>query len=115
MAGGSVNDKLIPDGISFEVIKPAVTKKWKIYHREYNHPDYPHNMYAIGFSETEVLMIENTDFVVISNAYVLAGYLADYLNNKNHSERYLAQSELDRLYAEAQKQFSVEFKTVEIK
>lgn len=114
LQGGSMKDEHIPDGISFEVIKPPVTKKWKIYRRKSNHPDYAQGMYAIGFSDTEVLMIENTDFVVISNAYVLAGYIADYLNDKDHSERYLGQSELDRLYGEAQTIFSVELNTVNL-
>jgi hypothetical protein len=107
---------LLPwDGISFEAIKSPITKKWKIYRRQSNHPDFIEGMYAVGFSATEVLMIEHTGLVVISNNYILAGYLADYLNEKDHSEMYLAQSELDRLYAEVEKYFSVELKSVEIK
>lgn len=102
------------DGISFDAINPPVTKKWKIYRRKSNHPDFVQGMYALGFSANEVLMIENTKLVAISNNYILAGYIGDYLNEKDHSEMYLAQSELDRLYAEAKEHFSGELKSVEI-
>jgi hypothetical protein len=71
-------------------------------------------MYALGTSDTEVLLIQDTEMVVISNAYILAAYLADYLNDTDHSERYLAQTELDRLYADAQTVFSVSLNTVDI-
>lgn len=106
MAGGSMNDKHIPEGITFETIKAPVTKKWKIYNRKHNHPAYPSGMYVIGISESQVLMVENTENIIISNYYILAGFLADYLNNTDYSEEYLAQSELDRIYNEAEKTFS---------
>jgi hypothetical protein len=114
LSGGTMNDKHIPEGITFEVVKPPVTKKWKIYHRECKHPDYSQGMFAIGTSEMEVLMIKDTESVIISNAYILAAYLADFLNDTNHSERYLAQAELDRLYADAQTVFSVHLNTVDL-
>lgn len=114
LSGGKMGDQNIPEGISFEVVKPPVTKKWKIYHRECKHPDYANGMFAIGTSDIEVLLIQNTEMVVISNAYILAAYLADHLNNTDHSERYLAQAELDRLYADAQTVFSVHLNTVDL-
>lgn len=114
LSGGKMDDPNIPEGITIETLKSPVTKKWKIYHRECNHPDYSEGMYAIGTSDTEVLLIQDTEMVVISNAYILAAYLADYLNDTDHSERYLAQTELDRLYADAQTVFSVSLSTVDI-
>jgi hypothetical protein len=114
MAGGSMNDKHIPD-VSIEVIKHPVTKKWKIYHRKCNpsdYPDYPHGMYAVGISDMQHLRIENTDTVITSNVYILAALIADFLNTNNHTDLYLAKSEVARLYAEAQKTFSVELKVV---
>ncbi|MEG5006707.1 hypothetical protein QUB17_24110 [Microcoleus sp. B5-C4] len=51
---------------------------------------------------------------MISNAYILAAYVADYLNDTDHSERYLAQVEVDRLYAEAQSIFSVSIQNVNL-
>ncbi|MEG5043560.1 hypothetical protein [Microcoleus sp. B4-C1] len=109
-----MSDTNIPEGITIETIKSPVTKKWKIYHRECSHPDYANGMYAIGTSDTDVLLIQDTEMVVISNTYILAAYVADYLNDIDHSERYLAQSEVDRLYAEAQTVFSVHVNTVDI-
>ncbi|MEG5175589.1 hypothetical protein QUB25_26125 [Microcoleus sp. B3-D7] len=114
LSGGKMDDPNIPEGITIETLKPPVIKKWKIYHRECNHPDYSEGMYAIGTSDTEVLLIQDTEMVVISNAYILAAYLADHLNDTDHSERYLAQIELDRLYADAQTLFSVRLNTVDI-
>ncbi|MEG4503841.1 hypothetical protein QUA81_13345 [Microcoleus sp. F6_B4] len=114
LSGGKPDDPNIPEGITIEVINPPVTKKWKIYHRQCSHPDYAQGMYAIGTSDTDVLLIEDTEMVIISNAYILAAYLADYLNDTDHSERYLAQTELDRLYADAQTIFSVNLNTVDI-
>ncbi|WP_333201200.1 hypothetical protein [Microcoleus sp. B5-D4] len=114
LCGGKPDDENIPEGITIEVINPPVTKKWKIYHRECSHPDYANGMYAIGTSDTDVLLIPDTEMVVISNAYILAAYVADYLNDIDHSERYLAQTELDRLYAEAQSIFSVSIQNVNL-
>ena len=110
MEGGSI-DKQLPEGISFEPIKPPVTQKWKIYHRECNHldyPDYPHGMYAIGLSEMEALRIENTENIIISNVYLIAAFVADFLNENNHSEFYLSQLQADQLFADAEKTFSTE-------
>lgn len=114
LSGGKMGDSNIPEGITFETLKPPGLQKWKIYHRECSHPDYSEGMYAIGTSDTEVLLIQDTEMVVISNAYILAAYLADHLNNTDHSERYLAQAELDRLYADAQTVFSVHLNTVDL-
>ncbi|MEG4455917.1 hypothetical protein [Microcoleus sp. N9_A1] len=111
MEGGSINDKQLPEGISFEPIKPPVTQKWKIYHRECNHldyPDYPHGMYAIGLSEMEALRIENTENIIISNVYLIAAFIADFLNENNPSEFYLSQLQVDQLFADAEKTFSTE-------
>lgn len=114
LSGGKPDDENIPEGITIETIKPPVTKKWKIYHRKCSHPDYANGMYAIGTSDTEVLLIQDTEMVVISNAYILAAYLADHLNDTDHSERYLAQAEIDRLYAEAQAIFGVDIQNVDL-
>lgn len=114
LSGGKPDDPNIPEGITIEVINPPVTQKWKIYHRECSHHDYSQGMYAIGTSDTDVLLIEDTEMVVISNAYILAAYLADHLNDTGHSGRYLAQVELDRLYADAQTIFSVHLNTVDL-
>ncbi|WP_333415818.1 hypothetical protein [Microcoleus sp. MOSTC5] len=114
LSGGKPDDPNIPEGITIEVINPPVTKKWKIYHRKCSHPDYSQGMYAIGTSDTDVLLIEETERVVISNAYILAAYVADHLNDTDHSERYLAQTELDRLYAEAETVFCVDIQNVDL-
>ncbi|MEG4062597.1 hypothetical protein QUA05_16755 [Microcoleus sp. SVA1_A1] len=114
LSGGKMDDPNIPEGITIETLKPPVTKKWKIYHRKCSHPDYANGMFAIGTSDTDVLLTQDTEMVVISNAYILAAYLADHLNDTDHSERYLAQAELDRLYADAQTVFSVHLNIVDL-
>jgi hypothetical protein len=107
MAGGSMNDKHIPEGITFEVIKPPVTKKWKIFNHPHSEPNFPQGIYAVGISEFEVLMIENSEDVIVCNLYFPMAYLADYLNNKDYSGRYLPRSEVDRIYSEALQIFSM--------
>jgi hypothetical protein len=103
-------DKL-PPGIDVEVVKPRVTKKWKIFsHRvkgykksDYGDPSADHQFFI---SQTDslpfLIKVVETDKIVVMppcSRYVSAAYIADFINE--HNKNLLTTEELIRLLNEA--------------